>query len=57
MAYIGWGAVRSSRVFDVLLLDGTKITADISSRKLTLTEKLKTFLTELRKEARDSFRV
>ncbi|WP_333581237.1 hypothetical protein, partial [Duodenibacillus massiliensis] len=38
-------------------LDGTKISAGISYKKLSLLEKRKTFLTELRKEDRDSSRV
>ena len=48
---------RSSGAFDVRRLDGTKISAGISYKKLSLLEKLKTFLTELRKEDRDSSRV
>ena len=45
---------RSSGSFDVRRLDGTKISASISYKKLSLLEKRKTFLTELRKGARDS---
>ena len=45
---------RSSGSFDVRRLDGTKISASISYKKLLLMEKRKTFLTELRKEGRDS---
>lgn len=45
---------RSSGYFDVRRLDGTKISASISYKKLLLMEKRKTFLTELRKEGRDS---
>ena len=48
---------RSSGAFDVRRLDGTKISAGISYKKLSLLEKRKTFLTELRKEDRDSSRV
>ena len=48
---------RSSGAFDVRRLDGTKISAGISYKKLLLLEKRKTFLTELRKEDRDSSRV
>lgn len=48
---------RSSGAFDVRRLDGTKISAGISYKKLSLLEKRKTFLTELRKEGRDSSRV
>ena len=48
---------RSSGAFDVLRLNGTKISAGISYKKLSLLEKRKTFLTELRKEDRDSSRV
>ena len=48
---------RSSGAFDVRRLDGTKISAGISYKKLSLLEKRKTFLTELRKEDRDSARV
>ena len=48
---------RSSGAFDVRRLDGTKISAGISYKKLSLLEKRKTFLTELRKEDRDFSRV
>ena len=48
---------RSSGAFDVRRLDGTKISAGISYKKLSLLEKQKMFLTELRKEGRDSSRV
>ena len=48
---------RSSGAFDVRHLDGTKISAGISYKKLSLLEKRKMFLTELRKEGRDSSRV
>ena len=48
---------RSSGAFDVRRLNGTKISASISYKKLSLLEKRKTFLTELRKEDRDSSRV
>ena len=48
---------RSSGAFDVRRLDGTKISAGISYKKFSLLEKRKTFLTELRKEGRDSSRV
>ena len=48
---------RSSGAFDVRRLNGTKISAGISYQKLSLLEKRKTFLTELRKEDRDSSRV
>ena len=48
---------RSSGAFDVRRLDGTKISAGISYKKLSLLEKRKMFLTELRKEGRDSSRV
>ena len=48
---------RSSGAFDVRRLDGTKISAGISYKKLSLLEKRKTFLTELRKEDGDSSRV
>ena len=48
---------RSSGAFDVRRLNGTKISAGISYKKLSLLEKRKTFLTELRKEGRDSSRV
>ena len=48
---------RSSGAFDVRRLDGTKISAGISYKKLSLLEKRKMFLTELRKEDRDSSRV
>ncbi|WP_274955786.1 RNA-guided endonuclease IscB [Duodenibacillus massiliensis] len=48
---------RSSGAFDVRRLNGTKISAGISYKKLSLLEKRKTFLTELRKEDRDSSRV
>ena len=48
---------RSSGAFDVRRLDVTKISAGISYQKLSLLEKRKMFLTELRKEGRDSSRV
>ena len=48
---------RSSGAFDVRRLHGTKISAGISYKKLSLLEKRKMFLTELRKEGRDSSRV
>ena len=48
---------RSSGAFDVRRLNGTKISASISYKKLSLLEKRKTFLTELRKEDGDSSRV
>ena len=48
---------RSSGAFDVRRLDGTKISAGISYKKLSLLEKRKTFLAELRKEDGDSSRV
>ena len=48
---------RSSGAFDVRRLNGTKISAGISYKKLSLLEKRKMFLTELRKEDRDSSRV
>ena len=48
---------RSSGAFDVRRLNGTKISAGISYKKLSLLEKRKTFLTELRKEDGDSSRV
>ena len=48
---------RSSGAFDVRRLNGTKISAGISYKKLSLLEKRKMFLTELRKEGRDSYRV
>ena len=48
---------RSSGAFDVRRLNGTKISASISYKKLSLLEKRKMFLTELRKEGRDSSRV
>ena len=48
---------RSSGAFDVRRLDGTKISAGISYKKLSLLENRKMFLTELRKEGRDSSRV
>ena len=48
---------RSSGAFEVRRLDGTKISAGISYKKLSLLEKRKTFLSELRKEDRDSSRV
>ena len=48
---------RSSGAFDVRHLDGTKISAGISYKNLSLLEKRKMFLTELRKEGRDSSRV
>ena len=45
---------RSSGYFDIRSLSGRKISAGISYKKLTLLEKRKTFLTEFRKESRDS---
>ena len=48
---------RSSGAFDVRRLNGTKISAGISYKKLSLLEKRKMFLTELRKEGRGSSRV
>ena len=48
---------RSSGYFDIRTLSGKKISAGISYKKLLLLEKRKTFLTELRKEGRDSSRV
>ena len=45
---------RSSGAFDVRRLNGTKISAGISYKKLSLLEKRKMFLTELRKEGCDS---
>ena len=48
---------RSSGAFDVRRLNGTKISASISYKKLSLLEKRKMFLTELRKEGRDSSHV
>ncbi|WP_274955476.1 RNA-guided endonuclease IscB [Duodenibacillus massiliensis] len=48
---------RSSGAFDVRRLDSTKISAGISYKKLSLLEKRKMFLTELRKEGCDSSRV
>ena len=48
---------RSSGAFDVRRLNGTKISAGISYKKLSLLENRKMFLTELRKEGRDSSRV
>ena len=42
---------RSSGSFDVRKLDGTRISAGISFRKLRLHERRRTYLTELRKEA------
>ena len=48
---------RSSGAFDVRRLNGTKISAGISYKNLSLLEKRKMFLTELRKEGRDSSRV
>ena len=48
---------RSSGAFDVRRLNGTKISASISYKKLSLLEKRKMFLTELRKEGCDSSRV
>ncbi len=41
---------RSSGYFDVRKLDGTRVSAGISHKKLSLVEKRKTFLTEYRKE-------
>ena len=48
---------RYSGAFHVRRLKGTKISAGISYKKLSLLEKRKMFLTELRKEGRDSSRV
>ena len=42
---------RASGYFDVRKLDGKRISAGISCKKLTLVEKRKTYLTEYRKEA------
>lgn len=42
---------RSSGYFDVRKLDGTRISAGISFKKLRLHERRRTYLTELRKEA------
>ena len=42
---------RDSGCFDVCCLDEKRISADVSSKKLTLVEKRKTYLTEYRKEA------
>ena len=41
---------RSSGYFDVRTLDGVRLSAGISSKKLMLLEKQTTFLTQLRKE-------
>ena len=41
---------RSSGFFDVRKLDGTRISAGISYKKLHLLEKRRTYLTEIRKE-------
>ena len=41
---------RSSEYFDVRKLDGTRISAGISYKKLHLLEKRRTYLTEIRKE-------
>ena len=41
---------RTSGYFDVRRLDGTRISASISFRKLRLIERRKTYLTEIRKE-------
>ncbi|WP_423804061.1 hypothetical protein, partial [Parasutterella excrementihominis] len=41
---------RSSGFFDVRKLDGTRISAGISCKKLHLLEKRRTYLTEIRKE-------
>lgn len=41
---------RSSGSFDVRRLDRVKLSSNISYKKLTLLEKRRTFLTELRKE-------
>ena len=41
---------RSSGSFDVRKLDGTRISAGISCKKLRLLEKRRTYLTEIRKE-------
>ena len=46
---------RSSGAFDVRRLNGTKISAGISYKKLSLLEKRKMFLTELRKEESRNF--
>ena len=48
---------RSSGYFDIRTLSGRNISVDISYKKLTLLKKRKTFLTEFRKEVRDSSRV
>lgn len=42
---------RSTDSFDVRRLDGTRISAGISFKKLRLLERRRTYLTELRKEA------
>ena len=42
---------RASGYFDVRKLDGTRLSAGISHKKLSLLEKRKTYLTEYRKEA------
>lgn len=42
---------RSSGYFDVRKLDGTRISAGISCKKLRLIERRRTYLTEIRKEA------
>ena len=42
---------RSTGSFDVRRLDGTRISAGISFKKLRLLERRRTYLTELRKEA------
>ena len=42
---------RASGYFDVRKLDGKRISAGISCKKLTVVEKRKTYLTEYRKEA------
>lgn len=42
---------RSTGSFDVRKLDGTRISAGISFKKLRLHERRRTYLTELRKEA------
>ena len=41
---------RASGYFDVRTLNGKKLSPAIHAKKLTLLEKRKTFLTELRKE-------
>ncbi len=49
--------LRAGKAVPVRRLNGTKISAGIFYKKLSLLEKRKMFLTELRKEGRDSSRV